>query len=763
MEAARERGFSVFKTSFRSVLTGLASIAISCAQASACDFDDSPGALDIGVAISGGGAMSATAIGALKVLEEEGIPVHCIVGTSMGGVVAGLYAAGYDADELEHIFTTADWPTLVSGKQGFESKSFRRKEEDEDIFTDYAFGRGPDGITLPAGYNSMREMRRFLRGKTIEVSDIRDFDDLPTPLRTIGTELSRGEGIALGEGDIVAAMVATMAVPGVYPAQKVNGHILVDGGMSKQIAIDVIKEMGADIVIAIDTTVVPAPFTEVPNAGSAVQQLVQIMVWQNWNEQVALLTDADVHIQPDLTDLGSSNFANVELGLERGEQATRAFLPRLREIRAVAAPPTRYELPEAAPIVISEIDIDAPIVGDDFIVDRLGIKNGDTVTVDDIDGKLRRIQSLDVFGEIDYNLSNAIRGRNLTITGYPRSLGSQNFQLGAQFSNTFDGFSDYELIARWINRPINDKAGELTITAAVGDDLLLAGSWFQPLGSTGSWYVSPSVSWEALSVPVQLGNTAYTENWIQTGTANLQFGRELGLGGIISADAFVRRSDTEPIFRSTLVAQIEIDGEQVVIDEIQFLTGQTVDYWGTRARIAGNNLDAVQFPTSGGKFDLEATFLSEISDELSEPTAVALFGEMAWAQQIGPIGVYTNVEAGSVTTEGDPSTIYYLGGFKRVSGFRDSALPATEYALARLEAYNRLTSLRNVTGMATYVGATAEYAEIRFENPAFSADGGVAAFSVYGAVVTPIGPAYLAYGQAEGGQRSVYFFFGQAF
>lgn len=731
----------------------------------ACDFDDADGLADIGVVLSGGGAMASTQVGALAVMEEAGVPIHCIVGTSMGGVVAGLYAAGYDAAEINALTSDADWESLIRGQEEFRNKSFREKERSRDIFADFVAGRTEDGISLPAGYNTLEKMRRALRNRTVHVSGITDFDELPTPFRTVGTDLSRGEGITLGQGDLVAAMLATMAVPGVYPAQKIGEHVLVDGGMSKQIAVDVAKDMGADIVIVVDTTIVPRDIDSVPNIAGTVQQLVQIMVWQNWKRQVALLTDDDLHLQPDLDGLGSGNFTAVELGYQRGREVAEAELPRLREIADMAAPPTRWRprpWDTGQPIISVRVE-DGAGIDPDVIIARAEVATGDPSDPAAVDAGLTRVGALETFGTVDYNFAPSANGSILTIMTSERSLGRERFQVGAQFSNTFDGFSDYQLLGRYTRRPINSHAGELSVTAAIGDDLLVAAELFQPIGGRGAAYIAPSISHTALSVPVQLDTVALNQNWIQTTAANLQVGRELGISALVSADIFVRHADTEPIFATSFAITAETDDGPVSGILVDSLSGQTLTYAGGRARLAADSFDAAQFPTSGASFDFSATYLNELSNELDIEDFWVGEASIAAATSIGKLGLYGQIDAGTVTQSADPSNVFYLGGFKRVSGARDQSLPATEYVLARIEAYQRLTSLRNVTGLATYVGGTVEMAEISFDNPFLSYDGEVFAGSVYGAMVTPVGPLYLSYGRSEGGRQAVYFFFGQAF
>ncbi len=730
----------------------------------ACDFDDPPGQPDVAVVLSGGGALAATQIGALRVVEEAGVPVHCIVGTSMGAIVAGLYGAGYDANEIRDGFVGANWVPLITGQALYRDQSFRDKELGEVFFTDFVAGRDETGITLPGGYQSLRRMRLALRQTTTDVSDITDFDDLPTPVRVVGTDLSRGEGITLARGDLVEAMLASMAVPGVYPAVEYDGEILVDGGMSKQVAIDVARDMGADVVIVIDTTVIPPERDRVPNLAATVQSLVQIAVWQNWTRQIELLREGDIHIRPDITGLSTSSFGLVELGYDRGVEAAREHQAELEALAQRAAPPTRWKPERIDSFVVADVTVgDNSGIDESLIIGRLAVEPGDELKRTELQEKAKDVEALGAFGSVDYYLSPAPTGRVVRVDTTDRPLGKDLFQIGARFSNTFDGFSDYELAFRWSRRPINSYAGELSLVTEVGDDILVEGEWFQPIGDVGRYYFAPSAKYQALNVPIQLDTLAINENRIQQYAANLQVGRELGLWGIASVDVFLSRVDTEPKFTTIIGDPGEIIDNNPGLPSGGVIEGRTIDYAGTRARFAGDTFNALNFPTRGYGFDVSVTYFYELSDILDDEEVLVTRAEGAAATEFAGLGFYGSVEAGNVDGDRDLSTVTFLGGFKRISGARDQSIPATRYGLARLEAYKRLTPVQNVTGLDLYLGGTVELSDIEFEADFLAFDDSLVSASAYAAFETPIGPAYFAYGYTEGGRDALYFFFGRTF
>jgi NTE family protein len=277
------------------------------AVAAACDDDDADG-LDVALVLSGGGALATTHVGAIAVIEELGIPIHCVVGTSMGSVVGAFYAAGYDARELQAIFRNSEWPEAFAGQIARETAPYLRKEQNDLYLTGYLAGIGPNGVQLPAGFRSIAGLKSLYRGLLRHVPQSVDFDELTVPYRAVATDLASGRAVDLAEGDLVEAMLASMAVPGVFAPRMIEGRMLVDGGLAAQLPVSTAQQMGADLIIALDTTVEPPA----PEPGWSVaqisQQLIRLTVWENWQVQRQRLGDGDVLLRPSLDGLTTASF-----------------------------------------------------------------------------------------------------------------------------------------------------------------------------------------------------------------------------------------------------------------------------------------------------------------------------------------------------------------------------------------------------------------------------------------------------------------------
>ena len=206
----------------------------------------------VGLVLGGGGARGGAHIGVLKELERMRIPVDAIAGTSMGAIVGGLYATGMSASELESLIGSLDWAGALSDKPDRADLSFRRKQDDADVPIDFELGLRDASLVLPKGVVQGQKLDLVLRELTLGVSHISDFDELPIPFRAIASDIERGEIHIMGRGDLAKAIRASMSVPAVFAPVRMDGRLLVDGGLVGNLPIDVMQAMDVDIIIAVD-------------------------------------------------------------------------------------------------------------------------------------------------------------------------------------------------------------------------------------------------------------------------------------------------------------------------------------------------------------------------------------------------------------------------------------------------------------------------------------------------------------------------------
>src|SRR6476620_3733191 len=207
-----------------------------------------PKRASIGLALEGGGALGLAHIGVLRWFEDHHIPVDYIAGTSMGGLVGGLYATGRSPRELEQIVAAQSWDIIIGGQTPYEDLSYRRKEDFRDYPTFIQLGL-KKGLSLPAGLNAGHQISLLIDRETLPYAELKSFDDLPIPYRCVATDLVSGKEVVFSDGSLPLAMRATMSIPGWFNPVRRDNQVLVDGALVGNLPTDVVRKMGAEVVI----------------------------------------------------------------------------------------------------------------------------------------------------------------------------------------------------------------------------------------------------------------------------------------------------------------------------------------------------------------------------------------------------------------------------------------------------------------------------------------------------------------------------------
>lgn len=218
-----------------------------CQSVPAQTLQPNPGIPKIGLCLSGGGAKGLAHIGLLKAIDSLGIQIDYITGTSMGGVLGGLYAIGYSGHELDSIARTIDWDVLLSNKVSMDLVNI----DEKDIYGRFPLELPINGrrLELPSGIVEGHAMTALLQRLTFRVVDVRDFDQFPIPFRCIGGDIVNGKPLVLRSGNLAFALRATMSIPTIFAPIELDGNLLVDGGLFKNFPVDILCDMGAEYVI----------------------------------------------------------------------------------------------------------------------------------------------------------------------------------------------------------------------------------------------------------------------------------------------------------------------------------------------------------------------------------------------------------------------------------------------------------------------------------------------------------------------------------
>ncbi|MCU7811927.1 MAG: patatin-like phospholipase family protein, partial [Candidatus Thiodiazotropha sp. (ex Notomyrtea botanica)] len=193
----------------------------------------------IGLVLSGGGARGASHIGVLKVLEELRIPIDVITGTSMGAIVGGMYAYGYSVEEIETLLGETDWDAVLRDEPPRQNRSFRRKQDDFNFLIKQEAGIKDWKFTIPKGLLQGQQLR--LRLKSLTLLAPTDFDALPIRFRAVAADIESGEAVTLGSGSLSTAMLASMAIPGVFAPVEWNDRLLIDGGLANNVPVQLAR------------------------------------------------------------------------------------------------------------------------------------------------------------------------------------------------------------------------------------------------------------------------------------------------------------------------------------------------------------------------------------------------------------------------------------------------------------------------------------------------------------------------------------------
>lgn len=282
---------------------------------------------EVGIALSGGSALGLAHIGVIRYFEEHHIPIDKIGGTSMGGLVGGLYAAGMDSSQLTAVVEQADWKALLNPSAPYADQPIVDKQKWARTFGTMTLRFGK-GFSLPSGLNSGEALSLLLSHLTLGYSSVSDFDELPTPFRCVATDLVSGDAVVLKKGSLPVAMRATMSLPGIFTPVKLDQMVLVDGGVLDNIPVDAVREMGAQTVIAIALET-PKPKPEQFNSLSGVlRQTVSLAIVKNEQRSLA---KADIVISVAAAKFSATDYQRWREIIEAGYQAAQAHAADLAQ------------------------------------------------------------------------------------------------------------------------------------------------------------------------------------------------------------------------------------------------------------------------------------------------------------------------------------------------------------------------------------------------------------------------------------------------
>ena len=290
----------------------------------------------IGLVLEGGAALGLAHIGVIKWLEEHHIPVSYVAGTSMGGLVGGLYATGHSPAAMQKLMDGIAWDDVLAGKTPFGDLTYRRKEDERDYPNSLEFGI-KNGVQFPEGFNSGHQVGLILDRIAFPYSTVKSFDDLPIPFRCVSTDLVSSDKHVFESGSLSLALRSTMSLPGIFSPVRVDDHIFVDGGLVDNLPVDVAKEMGADFVIAVYLQAKSISAKEPMSSFGILGRSVSTVVAFNERQSVK---QADLLISVPLEAFTTSDYNKSTAISKKGYEAAEAMASKLM---ALSVDPATWE------------------------------------------------------------------------------------------------------------------------------------------------------------------------------------------------------------------------------------------------------------------------------------------------------------------------------------------------------------------------------------------------------------------------------------
>lgn len=702
---------------------------VSAQQCERAPVEDRP---RIGLALGGGGARGGAHIGVLKVLEELRIPVDYVAGTSMGSIVGALYSSGMGVEELETAILEADWDDLFADSTEREDRPLRRKSDDDLGLYNPAIGVGKDNELLPGGAVAGQKIIFLFESLTSRQVQIHDFDQLPIPYRAVAADIVSGEMVVMDHGDLSVAMRSSMSVPGAFDPMQWEGHMLVDGGIVRNLPIDVVRNMGADVVIAVNVGTLPKTADELGTLLAIVGQMSSLMINHNTSVQIEEMHPGDILLTPELGhQISAADFAHVDDTIPIGYAAADAARADLRRLSVSEAEYRSWRQGVnscvTGPPTIQFVKLEnSSRFSDEVLLEKIEIEPGVPLDYEVLDANMRQIYALGFIRLASYRIEKEDGQKGVVIKVDADPRGSDFIQSGIEiFGDERD--SGFNIKLAYLKTDLSDRGAEVRTAFQVGEDFGALGELYYPIDNQLRWIFRPEVRYSRREIDVFDPNGGATSEWnIDEYGGRVGFGREFGrhvglFGGVRS-----------------YIGQAKVGIGTPGLSDFRYKGGE----WFFNARY--DRLDDRYLPSRGSFANL--TYLESEeglgADAEFEQVLFSWFMAHTWDRHTLQLATRYN------TTLDDNAPVYALfsgGGFVNMSGFKPNELVGQHFA-------GSLIGYRYEVGrtgfLPAYVGTTVEYGNTAFDRDDLY-DEGIWNGSFYFAYKSPIGPLYLGLGWSE--------------
>jgi NTE family protein len=692
----------------------------------------------IGLVLSGGSALGIAHIGVLEWFDRHHIPIDYIAGTSMGGLVGGCYCTGMTPDEMRATLKGIDWNAALSSGPAYETLSFRRKEDQQDIPSRLEVGLRK-GVALPAGLTPAGPIGLLLSRVSLPYSEVRDFDDLPTPFRCVALDMGTGQPAVFHDGSLATALRATMSIPAVFTPVERDGHLYTDGGSVENTPTQAVKDMGADIIIAVDLS---GGFFEAKPPASLVSILSRTIDSMTYANERRSLTLADIILTPAFGSLTATDFVQVDALADRGFQAADAKAKILERFALSDADWSAYVAQRNArrrgalppPTFVQTAGVDGATAS--ALQSQLKPFLGKPLDISQLEASLTTIAGDGLYESFQYQQVERDGAQGLLVYANEKKYGPPFLRFGLDINGTDTSNLRTNLVARLTARNVGSPGAETRTDLSIGSDPSAAVEYYRPLDSDRRWFVAPRL----FSTSTSLGLYSQGARSALYDDRNTGVGLDLG-------------------YNPTRSSEIRL-GPQFSYERASVVTGSSLlpsvsgDVVLTQLQWTDNRLDSPIIPSRGQRLHLEADWYSQAPGSPhpfpAAQAAMSSFIPLRSGDTLALLG-----EAG--TTFGGqaaPLQQFTVGGPLRLGAYRLQEFRGDDYLLATPGYLHQIGQLPPFLGGQVMLGGFYEIGGVgsRFESVHLLNDLSVNLISE-----TPLGPVAFGYSVGDAGRNRVFF------
>lgn len=701
--------------------------------------------MKIGLALEGGGALGLAHVGLLDWFNQNHIPIDYIAGASMGGLVAGFYASGMEAPEMHRLVSGLDWNRLVNGELDYRKLAFRRKQDIRTYGNSTFLGvRG--GLSLPTGLNSGQGLDLLLSEVALPYAQMRTFDDLPTPFRCVATDIVSSSEKVFDKGSLVQALRATMSIPGLFEPVVDGQSIYVDGGLLNNLPVDLVKAMGADVVIAVYLATDPYDPRKNQSAIQILGRSLSAVVAANEKRNIET---ADLLISINLAGRTATDFHEYEEIIQRGYEGAQKRSNVLSRFRASDAEWEEFEraregkrrkgVPPPQFVEVRGLDEEGAKQVREYFVDLLN----QPFETGNVEARVNRVMGTSAFAYITYAplIRNGKPGLVLEVHRSPARPPTFQPALlldGSDYRNTRFAFA-----ARLTNMNFGGFRSEWRNDVIFGSAYGIRSEYFHPVNPRSNFFIAPSAFAETRPLDFYNRSRVLALYRLRNMGGGFDFGYQFS--NIIELRAGYQAS--------YLVTANRLVGQDV----IPVTRGR---YGAFQLSAALDRVDDEVVPHSGVL--AQARFRYVDANPGAPGSFPALDGTATYFHPISPRStLFAGVEGGTIFGRANGGLpLYFLGGPGRLSAYGLNELNGNQYLFARAGVYHRVTALSPLADGRVYLVLNGETGRMYgggsgARTPA-DINGGVL-------VRTFFGPVFLGASVGDAGHRKWYFQMGRIF